>query len=347
MQRIILYVFLFFSIALVSLNLKDKLSIDYYLDEVDVEGLPVELVLSNLGGKKYQHSISKLDPEKAEIGRQIIFQGKAKTRLHRGKLVSIHFVCTDCHTLVKETEDPADLRPESRLAYAQKHDLPFLPGSTLWGIYNRTAWYNDDYSKKYGDIIKNAKDSLVNAVQVCGKYCSSGRFLEDWELEGVMHYFKQNELHIKDLPLSQTDKKNILYWQKLSDQEKKALRVKIESSFTRAFPATFLETMPRDQRKYGDGANASNGEIIFSKACLYCHANKRVTYLNLEKNSLTANMFWKHIEGYDDLTLYQIIRWGTYQKAGRKQYMPHYTKEKMSDQQIEDLVAYIRKLAKK
>lgn len=58
-------------------------------------------------------------------------------------------------------------------------------------------------------------------------------------------------------------------------------------------------------------------------------------------------MFWKNIEDYNDLTLYQIIRWGTYMKVGRKQYMPHYTKEKMSDRQIEDLVAYIRKLAKK
>jgi mono/diheme cytochrome c family protein len=45
--------------------------------------------------------------------------------------------------------------------------------------------------------------------------------------------------------------------------------------------------------------------------------------------------------------LYQIVRYGTYAKTGRKQYMPLYTKEKMSDEQLNDLVAYIKKTAEK
>jgi mono/diheme cytochrome c family protein len=328
-------------LLLILLSLK-KQNLSFYYDEVDVNELPLELVLSNLGSKKYNHSISKLDMEKAELGRQLIFNGKTK----KGKLISIHFVCTDCHNLVKETENPADLSPDSRLKYAIEKNLNYLPGSTLWGIYNRKSWYNDDYIKKYGDLIKNAKDSLENAVQVCAKYCSSGRFVEKWELEAMMHYFKKNELKIKDIPLNQNDKKSILYWQKLNEKEKIELKNKIESSFTTAFPATFLETMPRDNRKYGEGANAENGEQLFQRSCLSCHANKRVTYLNLNKDKLTAKFFIKHLKGYNDNTLYQIIRYGTYQKAARKQYMPHYTKEKMSDQQIEDIVAYIKKLAK-
>lgn len=332
------------SIMLILILLLSLKTIDYetVYDEVDVDNLPIELILSNLSARNYNHSISKLDPEKAEIGRQLIYNGKAK----KGKLISKHFVCTDCHNLTKETENPADLNPESRLKFAVTRNLNFLPGSTLWGVYNRKNWYNGDYVKKYGDLIKNAIDTLPNAVQVCAKYCSSGRFLESWELESIMHYFKQHELKVRDLPLDQTDKKNILYWQKLNSAEKKELVNRIESSFTTAFPATFLETMPRDQRKYGEGANAENGKEIFSRSCLSCHANKRVTYLNLNNDKLTAKFFVKHLKGYSDQTLYQIIRYGTYQKTARKQYMPHYTKEKMSDQQIEDLVAYMKKLAK-
>jgi mono/diheme cytochrome c family protein len=345
MSKILVLIFILISGLLITYSFKkQQFSV---LDEVDINTLPVELILENLGGKKYNHKISKLDLEKAKIGEDIIFKGKSSSGNHRGKLVSIHFVCTDCHNMTRETENAADLSPVSRLAYAEKNNLAFLPGSTLWGLYNRTSWYNGDYVKKYGDIITNAKDSLQNATQVCAKYCSSGRFLESWELEGLMHYFKKNELQVKDLNLTESTKKQLLYWQKLTTIEKNELREIIEKSYTQAFPATFLETMPRDQRKYGEGANSKNGGIIFQRACLSCHANKRVTYLNLDKNSLTANMFWKNIKDYNDLTLYQIIRWGTYKKEGRKQYMPHYTKEKMSNEQIEDLVAYIKLLAKK
>ena len=86
---------------------------------------------------------------------------------------------------------------------------------------------------------------------------------------------------------------------------------------------------------------------MFEKACLFCHQNGRVAYLELSKDDITANMFLNHMKGYTDLSLYQILRWGTHPKDGRKQYMPMYTKEKMSDQQIEDIIAYLRTLTKK
>jgi cytochrome c553 len=338
MNKIILFL-IFFSIVFLAFIKKNENAL---IDEIDVDNLPIELIVQNISGKKYAHSIAKLDMTKAEMGRQLILNGKAK----KGKLISIHFKCIDCHNLVKETKEPNDLSPESRLHYAKENNLNFLPASTLWGIYNRKSWYNDDYIKKYGDLIKNAKDSLQNAVQVCAKYCSSGRFLENWEVEAIMHYFKQNELKVKDLSLSAIDKKNILFWQKLDVDEKKELLNNIESAYTIAFPATFLPTMPRENRKYGEGASAENGKELFKRSCLSCHENKRVTYLNLIPDKLSAKYLLKNLDGYTDKNLYQVIRWGTYQKAGRKQYMPHYTKEKMSDQQIEDLVAYLKQLSK-
>ena len=67
----------------------------------------------------------------------------------------------------------------------------------------------------------------------------------------------------------------------------------------------------------------------------------------LDNSKLTGKFFLKYMKGYTDQSLYQIIRWGTYPKAGRKQYMPQYSKEKMSDDQIEDLIAYMKKLSEK
>ena len=39
--------------------------------------------------------------------------------------------------------------------------------------------------------------------------------------------------------------------------------------------------------------------------------------------------------------MYEVIRHGTYDVLGHQEYMPQYTLEKLSDQQIEDLRAYI------
>lgn len=315
---------------------------------VSVDDMSLEDVLSQLGEKAYNHQIKNLDPAKVKIGEALIFKGKAKSlQGKRGKLISIHFVCTDCHSMSKENENPADLSSANRLAYAYTHQTSFLPGSTLWGVYNRTHWYNGDYVKKYGDLITNARDSLANAIQVCSKYCSSGRFLKDWELDAMLHYFKAHELKIKDLKLDESTKSALSKLPQLAENSKQKLKQTIQASYVQAYPATFLETMPRDQRKYGATGDARNGEKIYELSCLYCHQNKRVTYLNLDKSKLTANMFWKNREGYSDLSIYQIVRHGTFSKTGRKQYMPHFTQEKMSDDQLEDLMAYIRELAKK
>ena len=300
-----------------------------------------------LGGKKPNHSIDQLDTEQAKIGEDLIYHGRTTIDTKKTKRISTYFVCTDCHNLTREFDDISSQSSEERLAYARKNGLPFLPGSTLWGIYNRTSFYNGDYSSKYGDLVVNARDSLKNAVQLCAKYCSSGRYLEDWELESIMHYFKQHELKLKDLNLSSTEQKGLLYYQQLDEDEKKQLLEKLNQRHVQAYNATFLPAMDVNVRKFGEGGDPEKGEVIYRKACLYCHKNKRVTYLHLDEDKLSARMFWKNIGKYNNKSLYQIIRYGTHSKAGRRQYMPNYTKEKMSDEQLNDLVAYIKQLAEK
>ncbi len=317
------------------------------IQPVSVQQIGVEDVLFELGVERPNHSMRQYDSTKASLGEDLIFAGNTNYNGKKSKQISKHFVCTDCHNLVREIKNPNNNSPENRLAYAVKHGIPFLQGSTFFGIYNRSTWYNGDYVKKYGDLVINSRDTLENAVQLCAKYCSSGRYLDQWELEAIMHYFKKTELKVKDLNLDDEIMEQLKDVSALTKTEKESLKYIIESAFIQTYPATFLPTMPRDDRKYGVGGDAKIGKQIFDKSCMYCHENGRITYLKLDDDVLTARMFWRNIKDYNDKTLYQIIRYGTYPKAGRKQYMPQYTKEKMSDQQIEDLVAYIRVLAKK
>ena len=314
---------------------------------VNIENVPVDDVLKRLGDNSLLHAMSSFDVEKAKMGEDIIKNGFTVYKGKKSKKISKYFVCTDCHNLKREFTDLSSESTEERLKYATSHSLPFLQGSTFFGIYNRTKFYNGDYKKKYGDLVDDARDSLDNAIQLCAEYCSSGRPMEDWELEAVNHYYKKNELRIKDLNLSADVQEDIGQYQNASADDQKVLITILKKSYRRFYSATFLPTIPRENRLYGENGNVENGKSIFNKSCLHCHAYKRAANLSLNNEKLTGRMFVKNLENYSDKSLYQIIRWGTYAKSGRKQYMPLYTKEKMSDEQINDLVAYIKQIAQK
>lgn len=312
----------------------------------DLENQNVVEVEVGLGAKKPNHYIKKHDAELAKAGLKLLTEGKASYNEKNGSIISPYFNCIDCHNMVKETEKLTDLDPQHRLDYLVKNELPYTPGSTLYGIYNRSKFYNDDYDKKYGDLVIDARDTLENAVQLCAEYCASGRPLVDWELNAIMHYFKSQELKLKDLNLNEEELKRIGSSLKNNTQNKEALSL-IQSKYIDGYPATFTGAKAEDKRKYGEGGDIENGKKIYESGCMYCHKNKRVTFLNLDKDVLSGQYLWKHRKGYDDLSIYQVIRWGTYPIIGRQQYMPLYTKEKMSDEQLEDLMSYIKELAKK
>lgn len=314
---------------------------------LDVGELPVEDVLLMLGDDTLVHYIEHVNPKQAKTGEDLVLKGFTMREGKRTRKISSHFVCTDCHNVTREFEDLSNEDPTERLSYARKNEIPFLPASTFFGIYNRTSFYNKDYIKKYGDLVINARDSLQNAIQICSKYCSSGRYLEEWELEAIMQYYKSLEFRIKDLGLSQPTLKNIRKYGQLKPEEKSELIQTIKGAYARKYDATFLETMPRNERKFGEGGNVENGEAIYEASCMFCHDNARVSYMSLGKNKLDGRMFWNNRKNYKDRSLYQIVRHGTYSKPGRRQYMPLYTEEKMSDAQLNDLMAYLKQLAEK
>lgn len=308
--------------------------------------LKVSDILKSLGDAPLSHDMDKFDAELAEVGAALITKGKANYKEHKGKRISSYFQCTDCHSLTKEAKQLVDVTPENRLKYSSENNTPFYPASTLFGVYNRTTFYNDDYVKKYGDLVYDARDSLGNAIQLCAEYCASGRPLEKWELKAMLQYFKREELSLSDLDLNPEEYKRIMQSVESGEEESESI-ILLKSKYPTFYKATFTGALANNERGYGAHGDPEKGALLYETSCLHCHQNARVTYLDLDKDILSGQYLWNNKEGYDDESIYQVIRWGTYPKSGRKQYMPLYTSERMTDQQIEDLMAYIKLIARK
>ncbi len=278
-----------------------------------------------LGSEKPVHYIEKLDEAKIKQGEALIKKGWAyKTNGNKSKLISKHFVCTSCHNIKQVDPILNNTKPQDRLKYAEEHNLPFLQGTTLYGTVNRKHWYNGDYSLKYGSLVIPAADTLENAVQLCAEVCSQGRVLDDWELESIMHYLWTIDLKTDDLP---TDKYN-------TAEELSAL-------FEDASPATFVEESKSEME--GVTGNSENGKLIFERGCMFCHNGKeQVSSLKLKKDKYTLNKFKRNLYNGSDFDLLHIARKGTKPHVSHKPYMPHYTAERLSKQQLADLIAFVK-----
>lgn len=294
------------------------------------------------------HYISQLDKEKISKGYDIITTGI--TISPDGKETSKqskHFVCTDCHNIQVEDPDLTKSDPEARLNYAVKNNLKFLPATTLYGIVNRETWYNDDYQKKYGSLVAPARDTLKNAIQLCAVECSQGRALKDWEMDVVMTYLNSIGFKLSDLNLTGNEYETInkAAYLKSSDLKEKAIKI-IKSKYLKKSPATFLEPIPVKERKFGANGNAENGKEIYTLSCMTCHKEEGVTNYKLNYDKLTFKhlKFWSKTNRH--YSTYNIIRKGTYALPGYRPYMPNYTLERMSHNQLEDLMAYINEQAK-
>lgn len=302
---------------------------------------PVWTVLNKLGKPLPGHAPAQVDQELVQKGMEIVTKGfTTDPQGKQTKRQSKHFLCTHCHNTVLEDPDPKFVDPMARLKHAQRNQLPFLPGTTLYGCANRTTWYNDDYQIKYGSLVIPAKDTLRNAVQVCATECSQGRALEDWEMEAVLQYLWSIQLKVKDLNLPPTQRKQLDNIP--TDATARAELLKdIEAFFASKSPAHTMEPLNTDKRKVGEGGNPEDGKYVFEKSCMHCHGPGQATNFELDDNMLDFKFLKNNLDKYTRFSIYNIIRKGTYPQPGYRPYMPYYTKERISDDQIEDLAAYI------
>lgn len=332
MKYIIILVALLIGIAGTSIHeeagVLDGLSVyklNTMLGEYDTENLP-DLSVGNVS---------------AEVGEDLVRNGFSKRKGNKkAKRVSKHFVCTSCHNLEREDIDLRISDPQARLEYTSNNNLPFLQGTTLYGAVNREAFYNGYYIEKYKDLVWPARDNIREAIQLCAQECAQGRKLKDWELESILAYLWKIGLKVDDLNLTADERTEIEFLIGSGKKSSDAVQL-IKSKYLGGSPATFVE--PPEDRKVGYDltGDPSNGKMIYDNSCLHCHEDMRYSYFNMNHSKMNLNYLRKKAGTYSRHSLYQVIRHGTFPKHGKKSYMPLYTKEKMSNQQVEDLRAYL------
>ncbi len=306
-------------------------------------------VLLALGDEKPLHYLdaSKMTADNIRMGKELVTTGRTiGPDGKKTKLQSKHFKCTHCHNLVQEDPNIAVTDPEARLQYAVKHNIPFLQGTTFKGMVNRESWYNDDYYYKYGDLVSSSRDTLVNSIQLCATVCSQGREFEDWEIDALLAYFYSIEYQLKDMGMEEAHYSKLhAVLNNQRDSEKQDAIKWLKTRYATKSPATFLDPIKGDHRNYGEKGNPEKGQAIYMLSCLHCHTAGEATNFVLDKTKATFKFLNAKLNNSTHFSMYNITRKGTKPLPGYDPYMPHYTKEKMSEQQLEDLIAYIKQQA--
>ncbi|MFT6867432.1 MAG: mono/diheme cytochrome c family protein, partial [Cyclobacteriaceae bacterium] len=303
--------------------------------------LSLNHVLQTLGDPAPIHEMD-WDQKQIEIGKELVETGQAVLADgKKSKPISKYFVCTNCHNSEREEMDIRFSDPDTRLPYAIEHGIPFLQGTTFWGIVNRESWYNDDYFLKYGEGVRAANSSLRESIQLCAIECSQGRPLEKWEEDAILAYYWTLELKMADLEIPESIKLRVT--NALKDEITDTTLVnELKGYYMTASPATFGHVLENKKEGYGMKGDVIIGEQIYETSCRYCHQEGGVSDFLLDYAPKTFKYLKKHMfQNDDDFSIYQIIRKGTYASPGARPYMPHYPEEKMSDTQIESLRLYV------
>lgn len=280
-------------------------------------------------------------------GKELILNGRTTDPDgKRSRYVSVYYMCTSCHNNVIEDPVLTVSNPQDRLEYAREHQIPFLQGTTFYGITNRESWYNDDYYKKYGDLVTPASHDLSEAVQLCASECAQGRPLVDWEMEAVLAYFYSISYTLSDLGYTDEDAKRFASAAS-GDTDHTAVIAEIKSKYALKSPATFEEP-PYDiywDQLNGKG-NAENGKLVYELSCQACHKPAGVSDVVFGDNKQDFKAMSRWFDK-NNWWLLQVVRHGTHPAPGHKPYMPLYTTERMSNIMVEDLKAYIMQQAGK
>lgn len=305
-------------------------------------------VLEKLGDEALPHQVNwEVEGVSAEQGKQLVLTGfMQNVEGKQMKKQSAHFVCTSCHNVVRDEPNLALIDLDAKLDYVEANGIPFLQGTALYGAVNRTSFYNGDYFLKYGDLVKTARHDIREAIQLCATECAQGRALEDWEIESILAYMWTIDLKLDDLQLSEEEYENINA--SLESGEDRAAAIELlKSKYMLGSPATFQKP-PRDRKNgYKEYGDAKNGKRIYDLGCKHCHEEERYSFFNLDDSKNTFEFLEKHIPRYTRYSIYQVSRYGTSPMPGKRAYMPHYTQEKMSNKQMEDLRVYIETMAGK
>lgn len=300
--------------------------------------------LREIGEPVPNWNLAHFTPEMVKQGYDMIHHGRTTTAEgKKSEYISLYYMCTNCHNSGPEDPVLSVSDPEARLKFAAEIQIPFLQGTTFYGVVNRESWYNDDYYKKYGDLVLPTQNNIREAIQLCATECSQGRPLENWEIESILAYYYSIGYTFFDLGFSVQDM-DAMNKEKQNPAMHASLIEKIKNRYSLKSPATFIE--PPYDRNWDTTpkGNPETGKEVYELSCQSCHtfmgvsdvifddSKKNFKYMN---RKFEKNYWW----------LFEIVRHGTHPESGHRAYMPLYTAERMSDSQVDDLKAYIEKMA--
>lgn len=291
----------------------------------------------------------------AAWGRQLVLFGQVKDPPigpSPSRPLSTVYRCIHCHNLTREdvqltVQDPEQRERMIRGAASQRpaSDGPGLrltPGTTLWGAVNRERFYNGHYRQyhrlRLADGSAMNPEKLADAVQICCRYCSAGRFPDSWELDGILAYLWELAVRLNDLDLPESTAKHIL--SQIAGQDEMArqeARDQLRRSYLRAAKAASVQPPVMVQGNtdcYADGTLLSGdpeaGKLLYESACSRCHG----TNINpLKEGQLLGG----------DQRYHRYVWEGT-ERNGL--YMPLFTAQRLSRRQVADIRAYLRSLPK-
>ena len=308
---------------------------------------PVAELLFFLGEKRPSHFLADSDPDRVQSGERLVRQGQLRDP-NGGATprISHYFQCADCHNTVREDANLARISdPTAKLNFAVANGIPLLQASTFAGIVNRESWYNDDYAKKYRFSlpVRAARSNLRKAIEHCCMQCSQGRKPEKWEVEALLAYFWSLQWKVSDLGITGED---LATWKRkaVSGKDRKALVSEIKGRYALKSPATFGK-VPEDA---GAGYSLVRdpdpeiGKQVFTASCLHCHdpaEGAADTYFR--DNEKTRSLLSRKFKNNSKKSVYGMIRLGTHPDNEQRLYMPNFTKERLSDFQVESLKAYL------
>lgn len=334
-----LSLFLFMSFGLKS---KPQFTLN---DETPLWDVLVKLgkIKTNMLDTTKQYSVRKGE-ELVYFGQTTDFRGNSTSRLSK------KLVCSACHSTESEYGMSDMYDPQARLDHCDSLDRPFLPASPLFGMINRRYFFNEDYITVFqtdDQKLKNdAHTDIRSAIQFCNQYIARGRELKEWEVESIIAFMWTMELKIGDLNLSQVDKDKVQYAIDNNRSNARAVDI-VRRYYPEIYPASLEAPQEVALRKQTSPIlnSFTNGKVVYQRSCLHCHRNKRYSNFKMDMEQSTFKFLKKHLDDTSRHSIYDVIRYNPGSK-GNKAGMPHYSNERMSNQQLQDLRFFIIQVAR-
>lgn len=284
-------------------------------------------------------------------GQQLITRGY--TRSFKGNKTaptSKKLFCIACHTIEKEQPNIGNMNPQSRLEHGDSMSIPFLPGAPFYGLVNRVAFFTNDYQQIFAHknrlALQVGHRDIRKAIQACNTVYAQGRTLDAWEIESILAYLWTLELKIGDLSIPDSILNIAEEAIKTNKDNARAVNL-MRRYYQEVYPASLIAPIPIGERNLISPVlnDFNNGKKVYKQSCLYCHAGKRYANFNLDRSQKTFKFLKKHFDSPTRYSIYDAIRYSPGSKGNRTN-PPHYTAQRMSNQQLQDLRFYITQKAK-